>query len=51
MTDTVALDAALDRIRKSGASKSSGSLEAQYGQAYQRLVKAGVKPQLRKKYR
>lgn len=48
---TPALDAAIERVKKTGASKASQSIENQYGQTYQVLVKQGVKPQLRRKYR
>lgn len=45
------LDATLKRIRDAKAGKMNSGLEATYGQAYQRLVRAGTKPQIRLKYR
>jgi hypothetical protein len=40
------------RKRLDGASgKSASGVEAAYGEAYQALVKAGIAPQLRKRYR
>jgi hypothetical protein len=45
------MDATLKRIRDAKAGKMNTGLEATYGQAYQRLVRAGAKPQLRLKYR
>lgn len=44
------LASALDRVKKS-AGKNAGGAEAAYGQAYQALVKAGARPQIRYKYR
>ena len=48
-------DAALGTIRKTAAvscpGKAGSGQEKKYGQAYQRLVNAGVAPQLRLKYR
>lgn len=41
---------ALDAIRKSKPGDGSG-LEGKLGQAYQRLVRLGARPQLRLKYR
>jgi hypothetical protein len=38
-------------IKKSVGGKPGESNEKRYGIAYQQLVKAGVRPQLRKKYR
>lgn len=38
-------------IKKQVGGKGGEGVEAKYGQAYQALVKAGVKPQLRAKYR
>lgn len=45
-----ALAAALDKVRKT-IGKSAGGAENAYGQAYQALVKAGARPQIRYKYR
>jgi hypothetical protein len=40
------------RKRLDGASgKSASGIEAAYGEAYQALVKAGLAPQMRKRYR
>lgn len=44
------LAAALDRVKKTTGKSASGA-EAAYGQAYQALVRAGVRPQIRHKYR
>lgn len=44
------LEAALKNLRGSTGKAAQGR-ENQYGAAYQNLVKAGVRPQLRKKYR
>lgn len=38
-------------MRKALPGKPGFGIEAKYGQAYQRLVRAGVKPQVRRKYR
>lgn len=38
-------------VKKSMGGKGGEGAESAYGQAYQQLVKAGLKPQLRKKYR
>lgn len=45
------LSAASSAIRKPTGGKPGESNEKKYGIAYQQLVKAGVRPQLRKKYR
>lgn len=45
------LDAALGKIKNAQSGKQNFGLEAQYGQAYQRLVRLGVRPQLKGKYR
>lgn len=45
------MNATLKRIRDAKAGKMNTGLEATYGQAYQRLVRAGAKPRLRLKYR
>jgi hypothetical protein len=44
------LDKAYGKLTRSKPSAGAGT-EASYGQAYQRLVLLGVKPQIRKKYR
>lgn len=44
-------NAASSTIHKSMGGKGGESAEKVYGQAYQALVKAGAKSQLRKKYR
>jgi len=43
--------AALTKRRRDAFGKSAQGVENQYGQAYQALVKAGVRPQIRHKYR
>ena len=45
------LAASLKRIKEAKAGKMNFGYEATYGQAYQRLVRAGARPQLRRKYR
>jgi hypothetical protein len=42
---------AYTRLTKTGASKSSQGVESAYGEAYQALVRAGLRPQIKKKYR
>lgn len=44
-------DAALDAIRRAKAGKANAGLEANLGNAYQRLVRLNAVPQLRWKYR
>lgn len=44
-------NAASTAIKKSIGGKAGESAEKVYGIAYQQLVKVGLKPQLRKKYR
>lgn len=44
-------DSASGAIKKQMGGKGGEGAEAKYGQAYQQLVKAGAKPQIRKKYR
>lgn len=44
-------NAAATTIKKQMGGKTGDSAEKVYGQAYQALVKEGVKPQIRKKYR
>lgn len=46
-----AFNAASTAIKKQVGGKGGEGIEAKYGQAYQALVKAGVKPQIRQKYR
>jgi len=38
-------------LKKSAGGKAGEGIEKKYGDAYQQLVKAGVRPQLRRKYR
>lgn len=45
------LDATLKKLRDAKAGKMTAGMESVYGQAYQRLVRLGAKPQLRLKYR
>jgi hypothetical protein len=42
--------AASERLAKVSGKSAEGA-ESEYGQAYQALVRAGLRPQLRKKYR
>ncbi len=44
------LVAAFDRVKKS-TGKSAGGAENAYGQAYQALVRAGARPQIRHRLR
>jgi len=44
-------EALLKRIREAKAGKLNFGLEAQYGQVYQRRVRLGDAPQIRRKYR
>lgn len=44
-------NAASTAIKKQVGGKGGEGIEAKYGQAYQALVKAGAKPQIKKKYR
>lgn len=44
-------NAASSNIKKSTGGKSGEGAEKVYGQTYQALVKAGIKPQLKRKYR
>jgi hypothetical protein len=48
---TSAYEAALGSLRNDKPGKHTTGHEAVYGQAYQFLVRLGVKPQLKKKYR
>jgi hypothetical protein len=45
------LNSASADLKKSLGGKSGEGTEKKYGDAYQQLVKAGAKPQLKKKYR
>ena len=45
------LSAASSSLRRVVGGKAGEGVEKSYGQAYQALVKVGLKPQLRKKYR
>lgn len=51
MKTTPEYEAALKRLRDSKAGKHTNGLEAQYSKAYARMVKAGIAPPLRGKYR
>lgn len=44
-------DSASNAMRKVTGGKAGEGMEKRYGQAYQECVKAGLKPQIRKKYR
>jgi hypothetical protein len=44
-------DRTLARLREVQPGKATAGLEAHYGQAYQRLVRLGERPQLKLKYR
>lgn len=44
-------NAASNSLRRIVGGKAGDGAEKAYGQAYQALAKAGLKPQLRKKYR
>lgn len=44
-------DNALAAVKKALPGKQGFGIEAVYGQTYQYLVRLGVKPQLKKKYR
>lgn len=45
------MNAASNNVRKIISGKGGDGAEKKYGQAYQDLVKVGLKPQLRKRYR
>lgn len=45
------MNAASTALRKIAGGKAGEGVEARYGQAYQALVKAGARSQLREKYR
>ena len=45
------LNAASSNLRRVVGGKAGDGVEKTYGQAYQALVRVGVKPQLKKKYR
>lgn len=44
-------NSASSSLRKIVGGKAGEGVESKYGQAYQALVKAGARPQLKKKYR
>lgn len=44
-------NSATSSLKKIVGGKAGDGAENNYGQAYQALVKAGIKPQIRKKYR
>lgn len=45
------LNSASNDVRKATGGKAASGIEKRYGLAYQACVRAGLKPQLRKKYR
>lgn len=45
------LSAKLGRMGSAESASRRNGMEARYGQAYQRLVRLGARPQLRMKYR
>ncbi len=45
------LEIASSAIKKQVGGRGGEGIEKKYGQAYQDCVRAGLKPQLRKKYR
>jgi hypothetical protein len=45
------MEAALVKLRNAKAGKMTAGLEAVYGNAYQKLVRLGVRPQIKGKYR
>lgn len=45
------LNAASNDIKKSIGGRAGEGIEKKYGIAYQQCVKAGLKPQIKKKYR
>lgn len=45
------LSAAANDLKKSVGGKAGEGIEKRYGDAYQQLVRAGAKRQLRRKYR
>lgn len=45
------LNAASNDIKKSVGGRAGEGIEKRYGIAYQQCVKAGLKPQIKKKYR
>ena len=45
------LNALSTQLKRQVGGKAGEGTEKQYGQAYQALVKAGFRPQIRKKYR
>jgi hypothetical protein len=45
------LTSAANDLKKSVGGKTAEGIEKKYGIAYQACVRAGLKPQLRKKYR
>jgi hypothetical protein len=46
-----AFASALTEVKKALPGKPGFGIEANFGQAYQRLVRLGVRPQIRRKYR
>jgi hypothetical protein len=45
------LEIASSNIKKQVGGRGGEGIEKKYGQAYQECVKAGLKPQIRKRYR
>lgn len=48
---TAELESCLVKIKNTKAGKATRGVEANYGEAYQKLVRLGVRPQLKGKYR
>jgi hypothetical protein len=51
MNAEMTFNSATGDIRKALGGKTGFSTEAKYGDAYQHLVRLGIKPQIRRKYR
>lgn len=51
MATELEFSAATASIRKAIGGKGGFGTEAKYGDAYQHLVRLGIKPQIRRKYR
>jgi hypothetical protein len=45
------LNSASNEVRRCAGGKAAAGVEKRYGLAYQACVRAGLKPQLRKRYR
>lgn len=48
---TAELESCLVKIKNTKAGKATRGVEANYGEAYQKLVRLGARPQLKGKYR